>query len=133
MEKFESFPEQPSKEQTDVLSSLKKVLQDMEERGQGEREKGVGDKKYEILYKIIKKLEEGGLFEELYSNLNDVEKHAIVTRLELADFNNELPCDYVDKFREELYGTIEDKEGKFINRKRQLELENKLQEAKRQD
>lgn len=119
------------KEEQDILFALKSALAGMEERKPNARKEGKGDPKYEILYRFIIDAEENG-FEKTYSNLQDYEKHAIITRLEGEAYNERLSHHFVEKFRRDLYGVLQNEDGgESLNCAKQRELEEAIQRSRR--
>ena len=125
---FEQNNEQENNSEDLIISSLEQEIIGMEERYYDIRKDGKGDPKYEILFRFIKEAKEKG-FDSAYNNLNDIEKHAIITRLENQSFHGNISYDFVKKIREDFYGMVIGPDGKsYMSHEKQYELEKALQD-----
>lgn len=127
-ESFEQRHPEREKQEKVFITVLQNELRDMETRRPETRKNGKGDAKYRILFQFLRSAEKQG-FQGAYDSLQDFEKHAIVTRLENQAYHGNIPRDFVENFRLFLYGTVEYKGSKRLNRTRQSELEDQVQNS----
>ncbi len=124
---MENKEPQPKSTEDIVLDALVLELHKMEKR-KPNRSEGVGDIKYEVLYDFTENLNKTSSFDKAYAQLNDVQKHIIITRLENSALNQAVSYDFVENLRQDLYGTVIDDDGGVgINYARQHQLEAQAQ------
>lgn len=114
-----------NKTNQNIKDSLILELNNMEQRSPDRT-----DIKYLILKKFIKLLETKK-FNEAFSKLNEIEQHAIITRLQnqTSHMGGLISYDFVKKLEQTVYGVIVDDDNeKRINSSKQVDLEKRLQE-----
>ena len=103
-----------------VKKSLERELHKMKDRNP-ER----GDIKFKVLRQFLAKLSNQP-FEVVYGQLNEVHRHAIITRLEnqAKHMGGDIPYDFIKNLEQKLYGLARDKGG--IDFEKKMELEKRL-------
>ncbi len=122
--KFGSIEKSPEENLDNINEFFKNQLKRMQKVKEGDRI----DVKFTVLKNFIKELDSGNFFDDIYNSLAEIEKHAIITRLENIAMDGKISYDLVDKLEEKLYGTVINEEGeKGIDLSKKFKLEKALQ------